>query len=208
MAKPKAQLHVTEIIHESSGKTLKSAYTGTIGKNAKIELTRDQVELIGTVILEQIREEIAEDTKKAGGFRGAGQPVALPNTKKFADSFSFKIIGDRTLEFTSDWPTARAHTLGQSKDLEMGSKNKGSTGEFQMKWLISPQVPYARIVQSNGKIVVVATPNPADGDAMWVHPGFRKYSFLERGIRKGKQKALEIIAAQMTAQLLADNGFL
>ena len=206
--KTNSELHVFEVI-DSKGvkrKPLKTAYSGTIAKSANIDLSRDQVERIGQIILDQIREEIAEDTKKAGAFRGAGDPVPLPQTKKFADSFQVKVVGERSLEFTSDWPTATAHTLGRDKDLDMEDKNKGGTGPFPMVWLIKPQVPYARIVTREGKTIVVSTPNPAEGDAMWVHPGFRRYSFLERGIRKGKQKALEILVAEITAQMISEKG--
>lgn len=206
--KANSDLRVIEVVDDKGKKrkALRSAYTGTIGKGAQIDLSREQVEMIGRIILEQIREEIAEDTKKAGASRGSGEPVALPLTKRFADSFQFKVSGERTLEFTSDWPTARAHTLGRDKDLDLEDKNKGGSGEFPMWWLTKPQVPYARIVNSEGKITVVSTPNPADGDAMWIHPGFRRYSFLERGIRKGKQKALEALAVDILSQMLSEHG--
>lgn len=203
---PKPQLILRDTVDDKGNKRLplKGAYAGTVTKGASIELTREQVEVIGQIILEQIREEIAEDTKKAGGYKGG--PAPLPQTKRFADSFSFQVTGERTLEFTSDWPTARAHTVGSDKGIDLEGKNKGSTRPFHMTWLASPAVPYARIVQSDGKVVVVRTPNPGEGDALWVHPGFRRYSFLERGIRKGKIKALEALATDLIMQTISSSG--
>lgn len=206
--KTDSELHVVEVIDDkgTKRKALRSAYSGTVAKGSQIDLSREQVLMIGRIILEQIREEIAEDTQKAGGSGGSGAPASLPQTKRFAESFQFQVSGDRTLQFTSDWPTARAHTMGRDKDLDMEAKNKGGSGEFPMWWLTKPNVPYARIVTSEGKIIVVSTPNPGDGEAMWVHPGFRRYSFLERGIRKGKQKALEALAGDILSQMLSEHG--
>jgi hypothetical protein len=209
MAKKSAvDLHVVEMVDEKGRKRkpLRSAYSGTIAKGAKVDLTSEQIHRIGEIILDQIREEIEKDTLKASSFRAQGDPVPLPRTKRFAESFKFQISGKRTLEFTSDWPTAQAHTLGRDPDVDLDAKNKSSTPPFPMWWLVQPQVPRARIVTSEGKVIVVATPSPADGDALWVHPGFRRYSFLERGIRIGKQKALEALVMDVLVQTLTDKG--
>ena len=208
MAKKNVDLQILEVI-DSKGKKqkpLRSAYSGTIAKGTKIELTLDQVHKVGEIILEQIREEIKLDTRKAAGRRGEGEPVPLPKTKRFAESFKFQVSGKRTLEFTSDWPTARAHTLGRDQDLDLEDKNKSNSPAFPMWWLVQPQVPWARIVRADNSVIVVATPNPAEGEALWVHPGFRRYSFLERGIRKGKQKALEALVLEVMVQNLAQKG--
>jgi hypothetical protein len=201
-------MQVVELVDSKGRKTrpLRSAYSGTVAKGAKIDLTLDQVQKIGEMILEQIREEIEKDTLKASAFRAQGDPVPLPRTKRFAESFKVQVSGKRTLEFTSDWPTAGAHTLGRDREVDLEAKNKSSTSPFPMWWLVRPQVPRARIVTSEGQVIVVTTPSPADGDAMWVHPGFRRYTFLERGIRKGKQRALETLVAEMMTQTISDKG--
>ncbi len=209
MPKPSnLDLHVLEMVDSKGSKTrpLRSAYSGTIAKGAKIDLTLDQVNRIGEIILEQIREEIEKDTMKASAFRAQGDPVPLPRTKRFAESFKFQVSGKRTLEFTSDWPTAGAHTLGRDREVNLDAKNKSNTPPFPMWWLVQPQVPRARIVTSEGQVIVVTTPSPADGDALWVHPGFRRYSFLERGIRKGKIRAMEALSMEVLVQTLTDKG--
>lgn len=209
MPKPSnLDLHVVEMVDSKGRKTrpLRSAYSGTIAKGAKIDLTLDQVNRVGEIILEQIREEIEKDTMRASAFRAQGDPVPLPRTKRFAESFKFQVSGKRTLEFTSDWPTAGAHTLGRDREVDLDAKNKSSTPPFLMWWLVRTQVPRARIVTSEGQVIVVTTPSPADGDALWVHPGFRRYSFLERGIRKGKQRALEVLIADVMSRTISDKG--
>lgn len=208
MPKKNADLHVIEVIDDKGKKrkALRGVYSGTVAKGAQIELTLEQVHGIGEIILEQIREEIKIDTRKASAFRGEGEPVPLPKTKRFAESFKFHVSGKRTLEFTSDWPTAQAHTIGRDRDLNLDAKNKSNTSSFPMWWLVQPQVPWARIVRSDGSVIVVATPNPLEGDALWVHPGFRRYSFLERGIRKGKQRALEALAMDVLAHTISTKG--
>ena len=209
MPKPSTvDMQVIEVVDGKGRKArpLRSAYAGTIAKGAQIDLTPDQIHSIGEIILEQIREEIEKDTLKASAFRADGDPVPLPRTKRFAESFKFRVSGKRTLEFISDWPTAGAHTLGRDRDVNLDAKNKPSTPPFPMWWLVRPQVPRARIVTSEGQVIVVTTPSPADGDSLWVHPGFRRYSFLERGIRKGKERALQFLVADVLAQTLSDKG--
>ena len=210
MPKKDINLFVTEIISPSGEKRrpLKSAYSGTIGSKLEVQLSSKQVEQIAKTIVEQIREEIKVDTAKAMGLGGRGQPVPIPQTAKFAESFNYKITGAKTIEITSDWPTAEAHTIGKRGELELDAKNKSNTPPFPMTWLTSPKVPYAQIVQDNGRVVVRTTPDPTKGKAFWIHPGFRRYSFLERGIQKGKQKALENLASDLFAQMISEKGLI
>ena len=180
--------------------TLRGVYGKPLAKAAgqKIVLTEAQLREMGEIILESIKEEIAKDTAKAMGLAGTGEPVAIPRTKKFAESFSVKVKGASTLIITSDWPSAESHVSTDPKD-----KNPQATKPFPMTWLSKPKVPYARIVRSNGEVIVRATPDLMKGEKYWIHPGFRRYSFLERGIRKGREKAIAVLSKQIVEGLLS-----
>lgn len=185
------------------GKRLRGAYAGTVGKGAKISLTRGDVEFIGETVIKAIRAEIKKDTAKAVGMRSKGAPVPLPKTEKFAASFSFRVRGERTLEFTSDWPTAEAHT-SVPKPGEAPGKSNSATKPYRMTWLTRPAVPYAKIVTQEGEVIVRSTPG-GSGD-LWIHPGFKRYGFLARGIRKGKEAAYKELIRRKMPEILVASG--
>lgn len=134
---------------------------------------------IADLILETVLDEARRDFAKSRGVLGQHQPVGIPNTEDFFKSFRAVIKGS-LIEIVSDWPTTEALTEGRAP--------------FPMWWLTgSNGVEKA----SFGVGVVRMTPF-ASGNA-WIHPGFRKYTFLERGVRKGREKAI--------AKLIADPNF-
>ena len=177
-------------------------YGGPISKKAgsSLVMTREQLIKVGDIILEEIRKEIKIDAEKAGRVRKPGEPVPIPLSPDFAKSFKVSVRGSSTIEITSDWPTAGAHTNPAAK-INPDAPTVKQTGPIEMKWLARPAVPYARIVQSNGVVVVRTTPDPMQGQKYWMHPGFRKYTFLERGLRKGKVRAIQELAGELLAQL-------
>lgn len=191
-------------VQGKGGKKLKAAYAGTVGKKAGIELTPEDVEFIGKTVIESIREEIRKDTAKAVGNRQKGSPVPLPKTAKFAASFEYRVRGKTTLEFTSDWPTAEAHATKPKKG--DGGKAGAATSEYEMTWLSKPSVPYAKIIAQDGAVIVRSTPNPGKGGKYWIHPGFKKYGFLARGIRKGKEKAFKEILRRNMPEIIVASG--
>lgn len=183
------------------------AHIGAYGKplskkaGSTLPLTRAQLDRAGEIILAEIRNEIKIDAAKAAGTRKPGEPVPIPLSPDFAKSFKVRVRGVSTIEITSDWPTAGAHT-NPSSEVNVLNPDRSQSGPIEMKWLARPAVPYAKIVQRNGMVVVRTTPDPLQGDNYWMHPGFRKYTFLERGLRKGREKAAKELAKELLEQLL------
>ena len=192
-------------VQAKGGKKLKSAYAGTVGKKAGIQLTSEDIAFIGKTVVESIRAEIKKDTAKAVGMRKKGDPVALPKTAKFAASFEYRVRGKSTLEFTSDWPTAEAHST-EPKPGDSSDKAGPSTERYEMTWLSKPSVPYAKIIAQDGAVIVRSTPNPGKGGKYWIHPGFKKYGFLARGIRKGKEKAFKELVRRKMPEIIVASG--
>lgn len=134
---------------------------------------------LANVILETVIDEARKDFAKSRGVLGQHKPVGIPNTEDFFKSFR-AIVKGSSIEIVSDWPTTEALTEGRAP--------------FPMWWLTgSNGVEKA----SFGVGIVRVTPF-ASGNA-WIHPGFRKYTFLERGVRKGREKAI--------AKLISDPRF-
>lgn len=166
-----------------------------------LSLSPNQMKLAGEIILDSIKKEINRDIALILAVRPAGQPVSLPKTARFAESFKVIVTGS-LINITSDWPTAVAHTTDADQmDVESDTKPQPSA-PIPMIWLTRPAVPYARIVRSDGEVIVRTTPDPRQGDKPWIHPGFKKYTFLERGIRKGRKLAIEELAASILENLL------
>jgi hypothetical protein len=72
-----------------------------------------------------------------------------------------------------------------------------------MKWLKKPKVSKARIVVGSSITLVRATPS---GGKFWIHPGFEKYNFLDRGVRKGIQDALNKIVVVKFEEMMKKHG--
>lgn len=169
--------------------------------NSPIPLTRPQLQLAGRMILAEVKKEIAKDQAKALAVRQEGSPVQLPLTKRFAESFKYRIVGESTIEITSSWPTAEAHTT-HAGDVDSAGKPLDSA-PIRMDWLVQSKVKIARMELTSGQVVFRMTPNPYAGDALWVHPGFKRYTFIERGVRKGREKFVEKMMPEMIKSILS-----
>tara|TARA_B100000900_G_C20483408_1_gene676434 strand:- start:157 stop:711 length:555 start_codon:yes stop_codon:yes gene_type:complete len=170
--------------------SVRGSRKSTFQKGVQVPLTSAEITKIAGILLESVKAEIRKDIAKSSGVRSAGQPVPIPDSKKFVDSFKVRITG-KTIEIYSDWPTAEAHL------------NKKDKGPFPMRWLARPQVPYSRIETKDGISLVRSTPSSPN---FWVHPGFKKYSFLERGVRKGQKIAREKVLTPKAVDFVMRKG--
>jgi hypothetical protein len=181
-------------------KTVRVVNADRRAAKVKITLTRAEQAEMAKYVLKAIKKEIAKDTARVSSFRKKGDPVPIPRTKRFAESFTVKVVAGRIV-VQSDWPTAQAHT-------KKSNDTRSQTEPYEMKWLSKPGVPYANIVRSNGEVVVRTTPNPTLGGKYWVHPGFKKYNFLRRGIEKGVRAYLESLGGELLMKHVEAGGAL
>lgn len=164
---------------------------GIYGKPLKITLDRPTLMKAARIILKAVKAEIRKDMMKARGIQGGSypaaykerRPVPLPDSRRFVDSFSYQIQGNSTIEIVSTWPTAEAHTT------------PGHDKRRPMTWLVQPKVKYVPIITGTGQVIVRTA--PLTTATAWIHPGFVKYNFIERGARKGRQKVLDTLGQQI-----------
>jgi hypothetical protein len=139
----------------------------------------------GEVIQESIRQEAIKDysrTKRTP----RGEPMGLPNTPKFFNSFGVKIEGKSTIVITSSWPWIEPHVEGREP--------------YKMTWLTRQKgLRAVPIERPDGSVVIVRTPL-SKGDA-WIHPGALKFHFIERGVKKGRKKVMEMLAQEAIKQI-------
>lgn len=141
-----------------------------------IPISPPVLKAVGKLLVEAVQAEAREWMKAAGGFTPERQ-------QEFIDSFDFRIRGKSTIEITSTWPM---------EPLMQG------TG-----WQLRPSPNQtARIVplKSNGTVIFRMAPLTTAN--AWIHPGIGKHTFIQRGIRKGREKAAKILGPEIAKALL------
>lgn len=162
-----------------------------------IPLSREQLQTAGRTILAEIRKEIRKDQAKVA-VRQEGAPVPIPLGKSFVESFKYRLVGKSTIEIFSDWPSAEAHVTSAEDD----SGKVVDSAPIPMKWLVRNKVRVAKMILTDGQVIFRMTPNPYAGDELWIHPGFRRYTFIERGVRKGREVFIEKLIPDLIRSLL------
>lgn len=160
---------------------VKAVLGGPMSKQGtiRIPLTRQMLEEIGDVMVKCIVEEAKKDLAKQPIRSDAiKQPEGIPDSENFFKSFGYQIKGRSTIEITSSWPWIEQITEG--------------VAPFKMDWLT--QANGARFVplrQRDGTVIIRLAPR--DVGSAWIHPGFARHTFIQRGIRKAKKEMAEIL---------------
>lgn len=155
--------------------------------SGNIPITKEVLERLGQMLVDSIVAEARKDAAKQG-VSMQGKPVGLPRTESFFDSFDYRISGNSTIEITSTWPHIEQRIEGRKP--------------YKMTWLTHGKLggKPVPILQRDGTVVFRTAPFK-QGD-YWVHPGFARHTFIERGVRKGREKMAEIILEEV-GQMLA-----
>lgn len=169
------------------GKRLRGVYGGPWSRMAgDIELDKKTLDRLGKAMLDAIKEEARKDFAKRS--TTPHTPEGIPDSKGFYDSFDFHIVGRSTIEITSSWPVVQQLVEGK--------------GPYPMPWLTRQAgVKTVTMIASDGTVVVRATPLTVN--EAWIHPGFARHTFIQRGVRKGRQKMAEIIREELKKLLLS-----
>jgi len=154
-----------------------------VGKD--VPLDREVYEKVGEILVESVvteaRKDFARQRRKPNG------PVGLPDSEDFFQSFSYRLVGKSTLEVVSTWPFIKQVTEGRDP--------------FRMDWLTRQNgVNVVPLIDKRGQVIFRMAPLNL-GNA-WIHPGFARHTFLQRGIRKGRDKAVELLAEEARKVLL------
>lgn len=145
---------------------------------------------MGQIIIDCIVEEAHSDWIKQGGGRTPrGEPEGIPGPPpfpthktavlpEFLKSFYFEITGESTISILSSWPWIEQIVEGRDP--------------YPMPWLTRERgVTRVPIVQNDGTVVFRMTPfRTADA---WIHPGFARHTFINRGVRKGRERSLRLL---------------
>lgn len=166
---------------------------GLYMKPLKVHMDKGLMLQAAQIILDSVRDEARKDMAKARALgRAKGEPVLLPDSEDFIQSFTYQFRGNSTVEIVSSWPTAQAHT------------EKGHDKPRKMTWLLRPNVHIVPIVTSQGETLLRTAPLRLE-DA-WIHPGFARYTFIERGAKKGRARVIQEMAQEILDQAVQQGG--
>lgn len=186
-------------------KPVRKVYKTPWSKLAKIKPTPEVFEAMGQCLIDTIIEEAKKDFAKRG-WNGKDPKGGPP----LWNSFKYKVIGN-TLQITSsyygmkeltsgDIPRRRMTWLTQEYKQRHPEKFKrtpaerrmvqkrGPKGQFSKKKRLPLVVP---LKSRSGEVVLRMA--PLKMEHAWVHPGIAKFTFMERGIRKGRERCLQIL---------------
>lgn len=199
-----------------------------IGEGAAIG--REELEVLGKIMVESIVAEARKDFVKnqQGRRTPRGQPEGLPGppgfpghtapvSPTFFDSFDYEIVGQSTVAITSSWPWIEQlldgrrpfkmewltqENLGGPLRPETGAERRRRRNKGQKRY---PRLVVIPIVSHTGQIIF--RPAPFSSQDAWVHPGFARHTFIQRGIRKGRKKAAQEVAKMVAKKLAEGNPF-
>jgi len=174
---------------------VRGVYGGAWSKmqGQSIPLTKEILQELGKTLVAAIVVEAKKDLAKQGRAPTAeGQPEGLPSRGRFFESFDFRISGASTIEITCTWPWIDQIVEGRPP--------------FKMEWLTRERGQHrVPMVQPNGTVLVRMAPLTTAN--AWIHPGFARHTFLERGVRKGREQMMEVIGREAVAKLMQGDPF-
>jgi len=126
-------------------------------------------EIYGRHILMAIRQEISKSYALGRG---------IPRSKEFKDSFSFEVNDAGDVIIRSDWPWVKRYLEARQP--------------IKMSWLtqMNPKLRGKKVIplkQRDGSINFRTLPMRTK--SAWVHPAIARYTFIPRGVERGKRSA-------------------
>ena len=190
---------------------VRSVLRGPLAQKSGFDLPPLVLRELGKCIVKAIVEEAKKDFVKRGWSLNApdeGHPIHR--------SFQVRVRGDSTIEILSSFPMLQQLVEGidphpmtwmtqEAKDKnpnayalsprerDLGMKKGGKVSKGGRLPLVVP------LTDKDGTVVFRVAPLRI-GDA-WIHPGVAKFTFLQRGIEKGKKACLERIKQEVVRQL-------
>ncbi len=198
----------------------KGVYGTPWSKLSKIKLSPKVFAELGTCLIENIVKEAKKDFAKRGW---SGRARWGDETSPLLwDSFSYNIVGKNTLVIESTFPGIAELTsktgipprkmvwlTQEARGYEPESEEKPPTmkpstlkvtKKKSKKFRMPGQGPLIVPVRTEGGQVVFRMAPLKMADA-WIHPGIARFTFIQRGIKKGRKACIDIIGKEAARQL-------
>ncbi|MBL96758.1 MAG: hypothetical protein CMF52_02995 [Legionellales bacterium] len=165
----------------SKGFKVAGIYGGLMARKGGFKVDEDKTALheVGKLAVKYIKQEATKI---------AGRPKGLPKSAKFLNSFSYKIVGKRTIKIESSWPHVKFESYQKGK----------------RPWRVGK--PGARIPLRTASGELIFRTVPADlqiGNCkVWCHPGLSKHTFIKRALARAKKEVVAKHGPTMAGQTL------
>lgn len=179
--------------------TARRLYGGTLARLANAAASKEVLEIAAKEMIKSIVAEARKDFAQRGW--SLSDPKGGP---PLDESFSYSIRGKSTIEIRSSYWGLEELISGDIPSRRMTWLTQEGKDKFPDKYPLTPTEANlgmqrsGRVSQNKRKPLVV--PLKADDGTVvfrmapmkmkdaWVHPGIAKFTFMERGIRKGREK--------------------
>jgi hypothetical protein len=174
-------------------KTKKGGRSASI--TARAVFDKPFLDKVGKVIRDSIvkeaKKQAAADVKKSKGERRThvseedqydtdSAPEGIPRSQRFFDSFKWRVVNTK-VEIYSDWPWINQIVDGRDP--------------YKMTWLTQAKgVDRVPFTDPTGKVKILST--PASATDAWVHPGFAKHDFIQKGWINAQKQVKKMYAIQ------------
>lgn len=154
-------------------------------KMGGFQLDSRTLQRLGRALVRAVRQEASLEMARNKN-KQSGTPESLPDSKKFLDSFSYQIEGRSTVAIVSTWPFIEQLVEG--------------SGPYRMTWLTQQAgIGKVPMTQADGTVIIRTAPKQMAN--AWVHPGWARHTFIERGVERGRQRMAEIIRDEIAKHL-------
>jgi len=154
-----------QVVRRAYGKPW-SDIVGEVGTNPEF------LAEVGKIVLRHVLREARKDLALQGRRRTPrGEPEGIPADRKFFESFDYRVATRSQVEIVSTWPWIKQIIEGRKR--------------YRMKWLTRDRgVGIVPLEPKKGTVIFRWAPKRKE-DA-WIHPGFERHNFVDRGFRKAK----------------------
>ena len=175
-------------------KELRGAYGGPIGDSVNVPVSKADLKLFGELACKYIEQE----ARKAARYS-----TALPKDEKFFKSFTYRIVGEKTVKIVSDWPWIQIYQNLQDQ-AQTGEKDMafGKPRPFRLTKLTRSagvhKVPM--VDKKTGQVIVRTAPLKA-ADA-WIHPGIARHTFVNKGMLRARKEFVQELVNRNVGKIL------
>lgn len=161
------------------------------------DIVLDAVSLgkVGKILVDAVKAEAKKDFAKRGkSAYGTGKPEGLPDSHgksirpSFFNSFAARVSSSRMLTIVSSWPWIENLIEGKpAGPMKQFTRDKHPK---PIRFLKKDGTVLYRMAPKVGTFIQ-SGPNKGKAASLWIHPGYARHTFVQRGIAKGRKKLLE-----------------
>lgn len=158
---------------------------------------------VGKILVKQIIKEGKNELARQGGRTRRGEPEGLPLDENFWQSFKPKVSGKNQVDIVSTW-SGWAQYVGEkwrysNRSIPLIDQIREGRRPYPMDWLTKEAgVGVVPLEGDDGNVIFRWAPSANDP---WIHPGFRRHTFIDRAFKKAKSEISDKMVDQLKKAL-------